>query len=211
MILTLTSMIFKIFNEYDFALIALLAVSYGTAYASLRPVMYSLPPSYGNSQMDLELIHSWLQLGDVGSLVVGQAAGALIFSYSGLPLVIGVSLASLLWIYLIFIKSEGIPENRLRKKTTLKDIILKTKEGFTVVYNHKSVFHLFIFLIGVNLFFPGTAVLLPFLTQDILELPLRWVGYFSAIQGLGFFCGSLAKSTIPHYKKSIYELHHRSL
>lgn len=181
-----------VFKEWPWFLMALSMLSYGVAFASLRPTIYSMPVQ---KQAVSDSVHSqsaWLQAGDMSSIIIGQICGALLMVQVGVSGIMVLCLA-LLGISILTFRHINCPDGEGSIATvSLVGIFKSIVDGGRLIWDERNIRALFSVLIVINLFFPATMVLLPFLVTDSLHQSIAWVGYCMAIQGIGFCVGSVA-------------------
>ena len=133
------------------------------------------------------------------SLFIGQAAGGILFTIFGAPLLFlfdGIT-------YLFSAFSESfilIPVREVKKHSSIKEAFDHFKkesiEGMTYVWQNKGIRFMFISFAVMNFFIMPFIVLLPFYVEDVLGLQADWYGYIFGGFGLGSILGYGISSAI---------------
>ena len=126
------------------------------------------------------------------SMFIGQAAGGILYTLFGAPLLFlfdGIT-------YLFSAVSESfieLPARKAEKKTSLKETYEhyknETKDGLNYVWKEKGIRVLFLSFAVMNFFIMPLIILLPFYVEDVLLLTPDWYGYIFGAFGLGSILG----------------------
>jgi MFS family permease len=133
------------------------------------------------------------------SIFIGQAAGGILFTIFGAPVLF-------LFDSLTYLFSAGnvsfidIPRRVVEKKSSIKETYEHFKQesfdGIKYVWNQKGIRFTFLSFFVMNFFIYPFIVLLPFYVEDTLGLTPDWYGYIFGAFGLGSIIGYGLSSTI---------------
>ena len=133
------------------------------------------------------------------SMFIGQAAGGILYTMFGAPLLFlfdGIT-------YLFSAGSESFidfPKREIKKHASLKETYNHYKEetitGMKYVWNEKGIRFIFLSFSILTFFIMPFIVLLPFYVEDTLGLEASWYGYIFGAFGLGSIFGYVVSSII---------------
>lgn len=133
------------------------------------------------------------------STFIGQAAGGILYTLFGAPLLFlfdGIT-------FLFSAASESFidfPPKEIKKHASFKEMYSHYKEetliGLKFVWNDKGIRFIFLSFSVLTFFIMPFIVLLPFYVEDILGLDPSWYGYLFGSFGLGSILGYVVSSVI---------------
>ncbi|MFW5800252.1 MAG: MFS transporter [Spirochaetota bacterium] len=147
------------------------------------------------------------------SRFIGQSAGGVLFRIIGAPLLLLIDGLS----FIFSAVSESfisIPQLSAEdKKADLKANLIRSfkrefLEGFRYAWNNKGLRNLIFVIAFINFLFMPIIILLPFHTENYLNVTADWYGFMMAADGLGIVLGAMLTSNInvSGKKRSIFTL-----
>lgn len=150
----------------------------------------------------LEAANSLNQFSMQAWLLIGQAAGGILYRVLGAPLLFLVDGLSFLFagVSAMFIR---LPEERRRAaapdeagRSPFRDFLRETAEGFRYVWGRRGLRDFMLSVSLVNFLLMPVLVLLPFYVQLYLEKGAAWYGFLMAALSAGTVAGFLLAGTL---------------
>lgn len=170
----------------------------GVSAACFVPAVSALLPSLSTEDR-LEKANAVNQFGNVGARVIGQSAGAFIYSILGVVFAFGINAASFLLSALseTFIRLKSTESQPRSVEKGMKPILADLGTTVKKVWQTPHLLRLILYIAAFHFCLSSLPILLPFFAEHRLHLAHQWVGFLYGSYTIGIMLGFVVAGTLP--------------